>query len=85
MTVVSTYTIDVYPRYAASALSVTAVVRSLAGFGFPLFARAMFEALGYGWGCTVLGLATLGIGIGGALVLWFYGAKLRAMSRYAAG
>jgi hypothetical protein len=36
--------------------------RSLAGFGFPLFAPAMFNGIGYGLGSVVLGVATIVIG-----------------------
>lgn len=79
-----TYTIDAYTVYAASAIGTTAVTRSLTGFGFPLFAPAMYDALGWGWGNSVLAFAALGIGYPGALVLWFYGKRLRALSPFAA-
>lgn len=79
-----TYTIDAYTVYAASAVGTTAIVRSLTGFGFPLFAPAMYKSLGWGWGNSVLAFAALGIGYPGALILWFYGKKLRAMSPFAA-
>jgi hypothetical protein len=79
------YTIDAYPRYAASAISTLNVTRSLTGFGFPLFAPYIYDALGYGWGNSVLAFAALAFGIIGPLVLWKYGAHLRARSTYAAG
>lgn len=44
-----TYVVDAYTRYAASAVGAATVLRSLAGFGFPLFAPYMFERLDYGW------------------------------------
>ena len=80
-----TYTIDSYELYAASAVGATAVARSLTGFSFPLFADFMFDALGEGWGNSVLAFATLVIGYSGSLVLWFYGKELRQRSQYAAG
>lgn len=80
-----TYTIDAYPLYAASAIGATAVARSLTGFSFPLFATYMYDDLRWGWGNSVLGFAILAIGYGGAFVLWFYGARLRAASPYAKG
>lgn len=83
-TALQTYTIDSYQLYAASALGGTAVARSMTGFGFPLFGEYMFDALGYGWGNSVLAFASLGIGYSGSLVLWFYGERLRKASRYAA-
>lgn len=36
-----TYVIDSYPLYGASALAAVSCLRSLAGFGFPLFAPTM--------------------------------------------
>ncbi|KAH0140980.1 hypothetical protein KCU86_g24028, partial [Aureobasidium melanogenum] len=65
-----TYVIDSYQRYAASAVASTTVLRSLAGFGFPLFAPAMYNALGYGWGNSVLGFIAVGIGIPAPFLLW---------------
>jgi hypothetical protein len=40
-----------------TALAAVALLRSLAGFGFPLFAPAMYSALGYGKGVTILAIA----------------------------
>lgn len=42
----STVLVDTYLLFAASALSAAAFLRSLAGFGFPLFAPTMYSALG---------------------------------------
>ena len=83
-TALQSYTIDAYQRYAASAIGVTAIARSLTGFGFPLFADTMYIKLGWGWGTSVLAISTIGIGIPGAAGLWVYGEKLRRVSRYAA-
>jgi MFS family permease len=80
-----TYIIDSYTRFAASGLAAAVVLRSLAGFAFPLFAPYMYQSLGYGWGNSVLGLLSIVIGIPAPFVFWFFGAKLRGMSRYAAG
>lgn len=79
-----TYTIDAYTVYAASAVGATAVARSVTGFAFPLFAVQMYDALGWGWGNSVLGFATLGIGYAGSGVLWVYGESLREKSPFAA-
>ncbi|KAF7197744.1 Efflux pump vrtL, partial [Pseudocercospora fuligena] len=83
-TALQNFTIDAYTVYAASAVGTTAVARSLTGFGFPLFAPAMYSKLGWGWGNSVLGFASLAIGLTGASVLWFYGERLRARSPFAA-
>ncbi|OJJ41598.1 hypothetical protein ASPWEDRAFT_167610 [Aspergillus wentii DTO 134E9] len=82
---VQTYVVDAYTKYAASALSAVVFLRCLAGFGFPLFAPYMYNALHYGWGNSVLGFVAIGIGIPAPLFLWRFGPKLRGMSTYAAG
>ncbi|KAI9662171.1 MAG: hypothetical protein M1831_002867 [Alyxoria varia] len=65
---IQTYIVDSYQRYAASAIAATTVLRSVAGFSFPLFAPAMYEKLDYGWGNSVLGFLAIIIGIDGVLV-----------------
>ena len=40
---IQTYIIDSYTKYAASAVAAITTLRSLAGFGFPLFAPAMYN------------------------------------------
>jgi len=44
------------------ALAASNCLRSLAGFGFPLFAPAMYRALGFGKGNTVLAVVAIVIG-----------------------
>jgi MFS family permease len=75
-----TYVIDCYPRFAASASAAVVVVRSLSGFGFPLFAPAMLRALGYGWSNTLLALLCVALGLPAPFLLWRYGERLRASS-----
>ncbi|KAF3914598.1 hypothetical protein ABW21_db0209225 [Orbilia brochopaga] len=82
---IQTYIIDTYTRYAASAVASITVLRSLAGFGFPLFAPAMYNKLHYGWGNTTLAFIGVLIGWPGPFILWKWGAKLRAKSQFAAG
>lgn len=80
-----TYIVDSYQTYAASAMAACAVLRSLCGFGFPLFAPYMYNTLGYGWGTSVLAFTAMIFGWGGPFVFWKYGPRLRAMSEYASG
>ena len=80
-----TYIVDAYTRYAASAVGAATVLRSLAGFAFPLFARQMYAALGLGWGNSLLGFVAVGLGIPAPLLLWRYGEMLRNKSTFAAG
>ncbi|KAK0944155.1 hypothetical protein LTR29_004287 [Friedmanniomyces endolithicus] len=82
---IQTYIIDSYTKYAASAVAAISCLRSLAGFGFPLFAPAMYNALGYGWGNSLLAFVAIAIGVPAPIMFWKYGAALRAKSQYAAG
>lgn len=81
---VSVYTIDVYTRYGASAVSTNLVTRSLAGAFFPLFAPYLFRDLGFGRGSTVLAGSFLAVGSAAIVILWFWGEKIRAKSPYCA-
>lgn len=56
------YVIDSYGIHSASSLAAVGTLRSLAGFGFPLFAPAMYKSLGYGKGDTVLFSVAVAIG-----------------------
>jgi len=80
---VTTYLVDTYARFAASAVAAVTILRSLAGFSFPLFAPAMYKALKFGWGNTVLAIAAIGIGIPVPILLWLFGEKLRKRSTLA--
>lgn len=82
---IQVYLVDTYTRYAASALAAAVLLRSLAGFGFPLFAPYLFKKLHYGWGNSLLAFVAIGLGVPAPLLLWKFGAKLRNMSPYAAG
>ncbi|OKL57697.1 hypothetical protein UA08_07061 [Talaromyces atroroseus] len=82
---IQTYVVDVYTKYAASALAAVVFLRCLAGFGFPLFAPYMYDKLHYGWGNSLLAFVAIGLGVPAPLSLWKFGARLRAMSTYAVG
>lgn len=80
-----TYVVDAYVRYAASATGAAAFVRTVAGFAFPLFAGKMYDAMGLGWGNSMLSFVSLALGILAPLGLWRYGEWLRSKSTYCAG
>jgi hypothetical protein len=82
---IQTYMVDTYTRFAASALAAGAFLRSLAGFGFPLFAPYMYKALQYGWGNSLLAFLAIVIGAPAPVFLWKFGEMLRKKSTYAAG
>ncbi|KAJ3110229.1 hypothetical protein HK100_003108 [Physocladia obscura] len=81
----SVYTVDVYTMYSASALAAVGFLRSLAGFGFPLFAEDMYSKYGYGWANSILAFVGLAIGIPAPILLYMYGEKIRAQSKFASG
>ena len=82
---IQTFLVDTYTRYAASAIGAATVLRSLCGFSFPIFAPAMYDKLGYGWGNSLLAFMAIFLGVPGPLLLWKYGEILRAKSPFAAG
>ncbi|VUC29996.1 unnamed protein product [Clonostachys rosea] len=82
---IQTYIVDSYSRYTASAISATTFLRSLAGFGFPLFAPYAYKALDYGWGNSLLGFIAIGVGWPAPILLWRYGERLRKISPFASG
>ncbi|KAJ3083304.1 hypothetical protein HDU99_010994 [Rhizoclosmatium hyalinum] len=76
------YTVDCYMMYSASALAAVSSLRSLAGFGFPLFAAQMYDQLGYGWGNSLLAILGIVIGIPAPILLYVYGERVRAASKF---
>lgn len=85
MTGMQTYVLDTYMRFAASAMAAVAILRSLFGFAFPLFAPYLYRDLGYGWGTSVLAFISIGLGWSAPMIFWFFGGKLRGWSSFAAG
>ncbi|OWP06451.1 MFS multidrug transporter [Marssonina coronariae] len=71
---IQTYTVDAYTRYAASAIGAATVLRSLAGFGMPLFAPYMYAALDFGWGNSLLAFVGIALGWPAPILLWKYAA-----------
>lgn len=65
------------------ALAAVSCLRSLAGFGFPLFAPAMYSALGFGKGDTILTTVTIVLGCPAPWLFWKYGEQIRRDSKYA--
>ncbi|MCJ1403418.1 hypothetical protein MMC11_006641 [Xylographa trunciseda] len=75
------YVLDSFPGYTASATAASQFLRSITAFVFPIFAPAMYQALGYGWANSLLGFLGLMIGVPAPLLLWRYGARLRAAGK----
>jgi DHA1 family multidrug resistance protein-like MFS transporter len=75
------YIIDVYLMYANSAIAANTFLRSGFGAGFPLFATAMYHTLGVNWATSLLGFITAAM-FPVPILFYFYGAKIRKMSKY---
>ena len=76
------YLVDAYLMFAASAIAGNTFLRSLAGAGFPLFSRYMFEGMGIQWASTLLGCVGVAL-VPIPVVFWLYGHKIRARSAFA--
>lgn len=72
-----------YPTYSASLLAGNDFLRSMLAAAAILFSRPLFNSLGVGPGVSLLASLAAGCIIG-IFVLFFYGDKLRARSRFAA-
>lgn len=73
---VQNYYIDSFSRYAASAIAAGAVFRSIVGGVIPLFAPALFENIGYGWGVSTFGFLSVAIAPA-PLFFFYYGERIR--------
>ena len=72
-----------YPQYAASLFATNDTWRSALAAGAIIFARPLYINLGVGRGVSVLAGLAVG-GVIGMFGLYFYGARLRARSKFAA-
>lgn len=66
--------------HSASALAANTILRSLFGAFLPLAGPALYDALGLGWGNSLLGFLALAM-IPIPLMFWRYGEKLRTSKR----
>jgi len=73
---VSTYLVDAFSIYAASALAANTVIRSLLGAVLPLAGQKMYKTLGLGWGNSLLAFIAISM-IPIPFVLLKWGEKLR--------
>jgi DHA1 family multidrug resistance protein-like MFS transporter len=73
----------VYPQYAASLFAGNDFIRSSLAAGSIHFSYPMFHNLGVGRGVSLLAGLTVGCSAG-VYILYYFGAALRARSRFAA-
>ena len=77
---IQTYLVDAFVEYAASVTGANAVLRGMAGALIPLSGLDLYDALGWGWGNSLLGFVALVF----APVPWvfgLYGAQIRNLKR----
>jgi len=72
----STYLIDAYTVYAASATAASTVFRSLLGALLPLAGNSMYNAMGVGWGTSLLGFIAVAF-IPLPFIFWKFGQRIR--------
>ncbi|KAF2794387.1 MFS general substrate transporter [Melanomma pulvis-pyrius CBS 109.77] len=72
----STYLVDAYTIHAASVSAAATVFRSLLGALLPLAGNSMYNALGLGWGTSVLGFIAV-VFMPMPLVFWMFGERIR--------
>ena len=78
---IQTYMIDCFTIYAASAIAANTVLRSLMGAFLPLAGPDMYDALGLGWGNSLL--AFIGLAMVPLTFLFYkYGEKIRKSPRF---
>lgn len=70
------YYIDSFQKYAASAIAAGAVFRSIVGGIVPIFAPAVFDKAGYGWGISVFAFLSLALSPA-PLLFYRFGERIR--------
>ena len=78
---IQTYLIDAFEEYAASAVGANAVLRGTVGALLPLSGLNLYDALGWGWGNSLLGFVALGLAPV-PLMFGMYGAKIRRIKGF---
>jgi len=77
----NTYLVDAFTIHAASALAANTVFRSLIGAILPLGGRQMYQALGLGWGNSLLAFIALALSPV-SWILYKYGERIRKSRRF---
>jgi hypothetical protein len=77
----NTYFIEAYPKYVASAIAGSTLLRSIGGAVLPLAGPSLFDHLGQGWGNTLLAAISLLV-CPMTVLLYKYSGMLRAKSSF---
>jgi len=81
MMTIQTYLVDAFTIHAASAIAANTVLRSIFGAVIPLSGLSMYDALGLGWGNSLLGFICLAF-IPVPVFFFFYGERIRTSKRF---
>jgi len=81
MMTIQTYLIDAFTVHAASAIAANTILRSLFGAFLPLAGRDMYDALGLGWGNSLLGFLALAV-IPVPILFRVYGERIRTNPKW---
>jgi MFS family permease len=81
MMTIQTYLVDAFTIHAASAIAANTVLRSIFGALFPLFGLSMYDAMGLGWGNSLLGFISLAF-IPVPIFFRYYGERIRTNPKF---
>jgi multidrug resistance protein len=81
MMTIQTYLVDAFTVHAASAIAANTVLRSIFGAVLPLSGLSMYDALGLGWGNSLLGFISLAF-IPVPIFFRFYGERIRTSKKF---
>lgn len=72
----TTYLVDTFELYAASAVAASTVLRAIFGCVLPLVGLPMYNALGLGWGNSLLAFISLAL-LPVAFLFYIWGERIR--------
>lgn len=78
---VQTYLVDAFTIHAASAIAANTVIRSIFGACLPLAGLRMYNALGLGWGNSLLGFLAFAL-VPVPPLLYVFGERIRTSKRF---
>jgi hypothetical protein len=78
---IQTYLVDAFTVHAASAMAANAVLRSLFGALLPLAGLRLYNALGLGWGNSLLGFLALAM-VPLPILFSRYGERIRTNPKF---
>lgn len=81
VTAVTTYLLDAYARYAASAIAGAAFLENILAAFLPLATQSMYRTLGFQWASSLLGFLALGLSVV-PVVLCVCGERIRERSPF---